>query len=161
MSEHTTDPSTSGDVITVERVIPSPPGPIFDLLADPARHHDIDGSGTVRKASGGSQRLGLGATFGMSMKWGVPYSMVNEVVEFEEDRRIAWQPRPSIGFLKRFIGGRIWRYELEPVDGGTLVKETWDIRQEVHKSSVRPLAGKTRQSMEQTLARIEQVVAGH
>ena len=33
----------------------------------------------------------LGSTFGMSMKLGVPYSMTNTVIEFEPDRRIAWQ----------------------------------------------------------------------
>ena len=36
-------------------------------------------------------------------------------------------------------GGRIWRYELEPVDGGTLVRETWDISQEAGLS--KPLVG--------------------
>ena len=35
------------DVESVERVIAAPPEKIFDLLADPARHHDIDGSGSV------------------------------------------------------------------------------------------------------------------
>ena len=38
-------------------------------------------------------RLTLGSTFGMSMKVGITYSMENTVVEFEENRRIAWQPR--------------------------------------------------------------------
>ena len=39
----------------------------------------------------GPERLGLGATFGMSMHLGISYSMVNTVIEFEENRRIAWQ----------------------------------------------------------------------
>ena len=26
------------------------------------------------------------------------------------------------------VGGRIWRYELSPTDGGTLVRETWMCR---------------------------------
>src|SRR5215212_7794352 len=103
------------DIVTVERVIPSPPGPIFDLLADPSRHRDIDGSGTVRNAKRVPERLGLGSRFGMSMKLGLPYSMVSTVVEFEEDRRIAWQTRGPTP-LGRFVAGRIWRYELEPVD---------------------------------------------
>ena len=60
----------------------------------------------------------MGSTFGMSMKVGIPYSMTNTVVEFEENRRIAWEPRLSGKIFHRF-GGRIWRYELEPVDGGT------------------------------------------
>jgi hypothetical protein len=147
------------DVASVERFIPAPAGVIFDLLADPARHKDIDGSGTVRNASEGSQRLALGSKFGMSMKMGIPYSMVSTVVEFEENRRIAWQPRPSIGFMRRFAGGRIWRYELEPRDGGTLVRESWDIRQEVHKKTVRGMRPKALESMAATLERIEKIVA--
>ena len=75
------------DVATVQRFIAASPEAIFDLLADPARHREIDGSGTVRDASGGSQRLQLGSTFGMAMKMGIPYSMVNTVIEFEENRR--------------------------------------------------------------------------
>ena len=145
------------DRVTVERVIPAPPEPIFDLLADPSRHREIDGSGTVREAKEASQRLALGSRFGMSMKLGLPYSMVSTVVEFEENRRIAWQTRGPTP-LGRFVAGRIWRYELEPVDGGTRVRETWDISEEAVKAIVRPAAGKTRDSMEKTLARIEELV---
>ena len=82
----------------------------------------------MRDAKEGSQRLALGSTFGMSMKMGIPYSMVSTVVEFDENRRIAWQTRGPGDRQAR--GGRIWRYELEPVDGGTLVRESWDITQE-------------------------------
>src|SRR4029453_13203973 len=107
------------DFVTVERVIPAPPEKIFALLADPAQHQVIDGSGTVREAKGGpSQKLELGSTFGMHMKMGLPYSMESEVIEFDENRCIAWQSRPP-GVGKQLGGGRIWRYELEPVDGGT------------------------------------------
>jgi uncharacterized protein YndB with AHSA1/START domain len=152
----TTVPSHT-DVETVERFIPAPPEKIFDLLAVPARHHDIDGSGTVQEAKDSPSRLSLGATFGMSMKLGVSYSMSNTVIEFEENRRIAWQTRGAGKWGSKF-GGRIWRYELEPVDGGTRVRETWDISQESLKFVVRPGRNKTRKSMEQTLERIEQLV---
>lgn len=146
------------DVETVERVIPASASAIFALLADPARHHDIDGSGTVREAAEGSRRLALGDRFAMSMKMGFGYSMVSTVIEFEEDRRIAWQSRPPRSFLRRFVGGRIWRYELQPVEGGTLVKESWDISQEAIKAMVRPMRNATRTSMTATLAKIEQLV---
>ncbi|MEN9645347.1 MAG: hypothetical protein RL238_2016 [Actinomycetota bacterium] len=148
----------SPDLASVERFVPAPAAAIFDLLADPARHKEIDGSGTVQGASEGSQRLALGSKFGMSMKMGVPYSMVSTVVEFEENRRIAWQPRPSISFMRWFAGGRIWRYELEPQDGGTLVRETWDITQEAHPRAVRNMRSKVIDSMTKTLERIEQIV---
>jgi uncharacterized protein YndB with AHSA1/START domain len=147
------------DVVTVERVIPAPASEIFALLADPARHRDIDGSGTVRDAKAGSQKLQLGSEFGMSMKLGIPYSMVSKVIEFEQDRRIAWQTRSPMAFMGKFLGGRIWRYELEPVEGGTRVRESWDIRQEAVKALVRPAKGKTKDAMEKTLERIEKVVA--
>ncbi len=65
----------------------------------------------------------------MSMKMGLPYSMESTVIEFEENRRIAWQTRGPTR-IGKLVGGRIWRYELEPVDGGTLVRETWDITEE-------------------------------
>jgi hypothetical protein len=95
----------------------------------------------------------------MSMRFGVKYSMVSEVVEFEENRRIAWQSRHPSNFVATFGGGRIWRYELEPVEGGTRVRESWDISQEKIKALVRPARKKTKKAMENTLARIEEVVA--
>jgi uncharacterized protein YndB with AHSA1/START domain len=151
--------SENSDVVTVERVIPAPPEKIFELLVDPERHRDIDGSGTVREAKGESQKLELGSKFGMSMKMGVPYSMVSTVVEYEPNRRLAWQTRGP-GPIGRHVAGRIWRYELEPVEGGTRVRESWDIRQEsaVTKPVVRLGANKTRENMEKTLARIEELV---
>ena len=148
------------DVETVERVIPAPPEAIFALIADPRRHREIDGSGSVRDAKDVPERLQLGSRFGMSMKLGLPYSMVSEVVEYEENRRLAWQTWPPIGAFSKLLGGRIWRYELEPVEGGTRVRESWDISQERIKALVRPARGKPRKAMDATLERIESVVAG-
>jgi len=150
-----------GDVVTVERVIPAPAEAIFDLVADAARHPDIDGSGTVKRAKPGApQRLGLGSTFGMSMHMGINYSMTNTVVEFEENRRIAWQARPG-GVLGKFLAGRIWRYELEPVDGGTRVRESWDVSKDHQRALLKlgKLPDTTRTNMERTLARIEELTA--
>jgi len=120
----------SATSVSVDRVIEAPAAAIFDVVADASRHREIDGSGSVVGPKGAvPERLSLGATFGMHMKLGVPYSMTNTVIEFEPDRRIAWQTVLA-GPLGRFIGGRIWRYELEEADGGTKVTETWDISQD-------------------------------
>lgn len=110
----------TGPVISRSRTIPAPAQRIFDLLADPAAHTRFDGSGTVRTPVKAPARLSLGAHFGMSMKICAPYRVTNEVVEFDEGRRIAW----------RHFGGHVWRYELQPVDGGkaTRVTETFDGR---------------------------------
>lgn len=148
------------DVVTVERVIPAQAAEIFALLANPSRHRDIDGSGTVRDPKDDAdERLELGSQFGMSMVMGLPYSMRSTVVEFEPDRRIAWQTRGH--GLGRNVGGRIWRYELEPVEGGTLVRESWDITQEsaLTKPLIRRAAKSTEKNMAATLERIEQVLS--
>jgi uncharacterized protein YndB with AHSA1/START domain len=117
-------------VVSVDRIIEAPPATLFAVLVDPTRHPEIDGSGQFVKAKDdAAQHLTLGSTFGMSMKMGVPYSVSNTVVEFEQDRRIAWRTTLA-GPLGRFLGGRIWRYELEPVDGGTKVTESWDISED-------------------------------
>jgi hypothetical protein len=99
-------------------VVNAPADEIFNLLADPARHHEIDGSGTVTAVHPDSpKRLSLGVQFGMQMKLGAPYKITNTVMEFDEGRRIAW----------RHLGHHVWRYELEPLpDGTTKVTETFD-----------------------------------
>ena len=150
----------SSDQVTVERVIPAEPEAIFDLLAHPERHHEFDGSGTVRQARRPGKRVGLGDSFGMDMKWGVPYFTHNVVREYVEGRRIAWQtlaPAP----LDRVFTGRTWRYELEPTDGGTLVRETWDVSTEkpLTRAFIRNrLGGLTERNMRRTLERIEAAV---
>lgn len=148
------------DRVSVERVIPAPADKIFDLLVDPARHLDIDGSGTVQRARSGGRRLRLGDSFGMDMKLGARYSTRNEVVELVENRRIAWRTLAPFPLALLFTG-RTWRYELEPVDGGTLVRETWDISTEAWpgRPAVRRMAGQTRRNMERTLKRIEELLA--
>jgi hypothetical protein len=101
------------------RFVPADPQAIFDLLADPSRHTEIDGSGSVRGSNEDApERLALGTKFGMSMKMGVPYKITNEVIEFDEPSQIAW----------RHMGGHVWRYRLRPVDGGTEVTEEFDWR---------------------------------
>ncbi|MFM8625420.1 MAG: SRPBCC family protein [Actinomycetota bacterium] len=106
-----------GQVVARSTIVPAPPGEIFEVLADPRRHGEIDGSGSVKSAFvDAPERLHLDAKFGMKMRIVVPYSMKNTVVEFEENRRIAW----------RHLGGHVWRYILEPVDGGTRVTEEFD-----------------------------------
>lgn len=102
--------------------IAAPPAVVFAILADPRQHARIDGSGTVRGAVTGPERLELGSEFAMGMRKGAGYTMTNRVVEHEPDRLIAW----------RHVGAHRWRYELVPTttaDGreATTVTETWDL----------------------------------
>jgi uncharacterized protein YndB with AHSA1/START domain len=149
------------DLVSVERLIPATPEAIFALISDPNRHQEFDGSGTVRSAKRVPAKLALGSTFGMSMRMGLPYSMTSRVIEFEQDKVLAWQTLPPVKIAERFAGGRIWKYVLEPVEGGTLVTESWDISQEAafSRGVVRKAAEETRKNMAKTLERIEQSLA--
>jgi len=136
-------------VVAGARIVPAPAADIFDLLADPARHAEIDGSGTVREVRGRRtpERLSLGATFGMQMRWGAPYTILNEVVEFEEGRRIAW----------RHFAGHIWRYRLEPLGPtSTRVTEEYDPRPSRYPRATRLLGWQRRNqhAIEHTLANL-------
>ena len=104
--------------ISLSQVVEVPPARIFELLVDPANHPLLDGSGSVRASrSTGSRRLELGSRFGMDMRLGVPYKILNTVVEFEPDRLIAW----------RHFSGHRWRWQLHDLgDGRTEVTETFD-----------------------------------
>jgi hypothetical protein len=151
-----------GYVLTVERVVPAAPDVVFDVLADVSRHHLIDGSGMLQGANEAApQRLALGMTFGSGMKMLVKYSTVNKVVEFEENQRVAWKTGPA-GFMGKLVAGRVWRYELSPVEGGTWVRESWDITAD-HQRFLLKLgdiySGKTRRDMERTLERLSSLVA--
>lgn len=149
-----------GNLVTVERTIPAPPERIFALLADATQHQAFDGSGTVRSAVHGSDEpLRQGSVFGMSMRKGFSYSMVNTVIEYEQDRRIAWQTTGA-GLLKHVIGGRIWRYQLEPVVGGTRVRESWDLTRDKQRPLIRrsSLPAATKKNIVRTLERIEKAV---
>ncbi|MFM7065024.1 MAG: SRPBCC family protein [Actinomycetes bacterium] len=102
--------------VSATRTVPAPPDKVFALLRDPSMHSVIDGSGHVHGTRSTNKELSLGDKFTTSNRIVLPYLISNTVVEFEQDRLIAWA----------HIGGWRWRYELEPADGGTVVTETFD-----------------------------------
>ncbi|WP_434922366.1 polyketide cyclase / dehydrase and lipid transport [Glutamicibacter sp. PAEs-4] len=131
---------------TRRRFVAAAPREIFELLRDPAMHPVIDGSGTVRSSNAKGSKLNLGSEFGMQIRLGVPYRISNTVMEFEQDRQIAW----------RHFSGHGWRYELEAVGSGTMVSETWDASRVRHQWLLR-LMGFTRSTgpnLERTLERL-------
>lgn len=106
-------PNTAAARITID----APAQVIFDLLANPAAHQRFDGSGTVKNAISGPERLYLGARFGMAMKIKVPYRIKNTVVAFEENKKITWC------HLMKWT----WCYELQAISPyQTVVTESFD-----------------------------------
>lgn len=106
-------------------IINAPAAKIFDLLANPNRHGEIDGSETIKANISGPERLFLGAKFGMSMHLGIDYKIMNTVVEFEENKLIAW----------RHLGRWRWRYEIREIKPNQCeVTETFDGRKSISQA---------------------------
>ena len=92
---------------------------VFDLLADPATHAAIDGTGWVRDSLDGELLTHTGQMFRIAMYHDNHpdghYEMANKVINFEQDRTIAWEPGQAGEDGVVEFGGWTWRYDLEPV----------------------------------------------
>ena len=121
--------------VSVSRSIAAPAAKIFQVLADPANHPALDGSGMLREAPGQPVPSRVGDTFMMAMY--LPelgnYLMLNRITAFERDRRIAWEPTPGDAAASQNAGlplgasqGYNWGYELEPDGDRTIVTELFD-----------------------------------
>jgi hypothetical protein len=135
--------------ITRRVLVPAAPEQIFALIADPHRHPELDGSGTVRDAAvDGPDRLYAGAKFTVPMRqYGVPYKITSTVTAFEEDRLVEWQ-HPA---------GHRWRWELVELEPGvTEVTETFDYTTSKSAKVLRLLGqpGKNAAGISQTLERL-------
>jgi hypothetical protein len=125
-----------GKPLEVSRRIEAPASRIFEILANPQRHTDLDGSGMLRGAVLDRPISAVGDTFTMKMhRLGDDYLMVNYVVEFVPDRRIFWEPAPgdpsrAEGNDPAKVGipaGYRWGYVLTPDgDDATVVTEVFD-----------------------------------
>ena len=116
--------------VAVSRRICAAAHDIFQVLADPARHPEFDGSESLRGAGSTVVISGVGDVFAMKMffpRLG-DYEMNNHVVEYEQDRRIGWEPEAGCGHPHEGRSrGQRWSYQLTP-DGpdATVVTEIYD-----------------------------------
>ena len=98
-------------------IINAPVSRVFSVVANPHMHAVIDGTKSVKSVIKGPEKLALGEKFGMNMHIGIDYRITNTVIEFEENKRIAW----------RHLGRWIWRYEFTELSPNqTVVTESFD-----------------------------------
>jgi uncharacterized protein YndB with AHSA1/START domain len=133
MEERMTD--TERDTVSVTRRIDASAGRIFAIVADPATHVVLDGSGMLRPGAEAAAVSRVGEVFRMAMyndEMG-DYEMDNRVVEYEQDRRIVWEPvmaSASRAEYEEAIGNSArqrWGYVLAPAGSeATDVTEFYD-----------------------------------
>ena len=159
--------------VEVSRRIEAPAAFIFQVLANPQRHMDFDGSDMLREAVSDRPISDVGDTFTMKMyRLGREYLMLNYVVEFEPDRRIFWEPAPgdvaTAGGDPSKVGipaGYRWGYILTPDgDDATVVTEVFDCGPEENRQTLLREGGEwingansVLESMTASLERLEKI----
>jgi hypothetical protein len=159
--------------VEVSRRIQAPAAFIFEILANPQRHRDFDGSDMLRGADTNRPISDVGDIFTMRMhRLGRDYLMINHVVEFEPDRRIFWEPAPgdvpTAGGDPSKVGipaGYRWGYRLTPDgDDATVVTEVFDCGSEENRQTLLREGGEwingtnpVIKSMTATLERLEEI----
>jgi hypothetical protein len=92
---------------------------VFAVLADPATHAAIDGTGWVQEAADPAPLTEVGQIFRMDMYHaGHPdgdYQVVNQVQVLDPPRAIGWLTGQEKGDGRLEFGGWIWRYDLVPL----------------------------------------------
>ena len=128
--------ANQNDQNQVIRDIDAPAKEIFDLLSNPERHPETDGSGMVISADKAERIKEVGDTFTMNMtKEDGDYQTTNEVFAFQQDRIIGWKNVENTTAGVR-VGAK-WLYELEPIDAdNTRVTLTY-LRDEIELDPVR------------------------
>ncbi|MFD6195412.1 SRPBCC family protein [Mycobacteriaceae bacterium NPDC060252] len=100
--------------------VSAPASELFGIVADPRRHHELDGSGTVGQNIRTPDHLEVGSRFSTGMRmFGLPYRITSTVTALEPDKVIEW----------RHPLGHRWRWEFEALSPtSTRVTETFDFR---------------------------------
>jgi uncharacterized membrane protein len=101
--------------------VAAPAAELYAMAADPRRHHELDGSGTVGANIRVPAEIAVGSKFSTKMKmYGVPYRITSRVTALKPNELIEW----------RHPVGHRWRWEFESLSPTrTRVTETFDYRE--------------------------------
>jgi hypothetical protein len=104
--------------ISATESIDAPAEVIFALLADPAKHAAIDGTGWVRGPVDSEPLTAAGQIFRMAMYHANHpdggYQTANRVQVLDRPSAISWEPGYDTGDGDLSFGGWVWRYDLTP-----------------------------------------------
>ncbi|WIM86725.1 SRPBCC family protein [Candidatus Mycobacterium wuenschmannii] len=139
--------------------VAAPAEELYAMAADPRRHHELDGSGTVRTNISMPSNLVVGSKFSTRMKvLGVPYRITSTVTALTPNELFEW----------RHPVGHHWRWQFESLSPTTTrVTETFDYHDAgpiKNAIGYYHLIGATKfnvTGIEKTLAKLEDRYASH
>lgn len=112
--------------ITVSRTIDASAADIFNVLSNPQRHAELDGSGFIVSDDKTDRITATGQVFSMNMEgdhMGGEYKTDNHVVGYDENKLLAWKTAPA----GTEPPGWQWVWEIKPQDAdSTDVSLTYD-----------------------------------
>jgi Polyketide cyclase / dehydrase and lipid transport len=104
--------------VSATTVIDASAEAIFAILAEPAKHAAIDGTGWVCEPLDGKPLTAAGQVFRMSMYHPYHpdghYQVANQIQVFDPPSTISWKPGTQAEDGKLSFGGWIWGYDLTP-----------------------------------------------
>ena len=148
--------------IQVQRTIEASSDRVFDVLSNPHRHPELDGSGVVVGLERGDRITQSGQQFRMNMTgdhMGGEYQTDNHVTGYQPHQLLAWKTAPA----GEEPPGWEWVYELTPAGPEqTDVTLTYDWSSVTDKQLLKkirfPLVGKD--ELETSLAQLAAAVSG-
>jgi len=112
--------------ITVQRTIDASSQDLFEVLSNPERHAELDGSGFVLSDEKSDRITATGQVFRMNMSgahMGGDYQTDNTVTGYDKNHLLAWQTAPA----GNEPPGWEWVWELKPEGSdATVVTLTYD-----------------------------------
>lgn len=117
--------------VSATTVVDAPADAVFAVLADPAKHAAVDGTGWVCAPVDGRPLTEAGQIFRMAMYHerhpDGDYQTANEILVCDPPRTICWRTGYDAGGGELRFGGWTWRYDLAPVEPDrTSVTLTYD-----------------------------------
>ncbi|WP_323792881.1 SRPBCC family protein [Nocardioides sp.] len=153
---------TDDKKISVSRTIDASTSKVWDVLSNPQRHAELDGSGFVISDDRSDRITATGQTFRMNMSgdhMGGDYQTDNHVTGYDEHKLLAWETAPA-GVTPP---GWEWMWELEAQGAdATQVTLTYDWSKVTDKELLQKLSFPLvpESALEDSLGNLAEAVSG-
>lgn len=154
--------SSDAQQVTVQRTIDASAKEVFEILTNPERHTELDGSGYVRSDEKSNRIQAVGDVFTMNMDgphMGGEYQTDNHVIAYSENALVGWATAPAGTEPPGWEW--VWTLQSEGPDA-TAVTLTYDWSKVTDKELLKKISFPlvTEDQLEESLANLAAAVAG-